>query len=139
MAECSIQLEFQFHQYSNPSGNKYNQNCCDQPSFCISACDTVFSRICLGPGGSTENCPWSEHMLTPGAVGENSIQFTDSIGAIGNPFSITVASQVIHSTFTSSYNIESYMHYPWAMPSWPLAVRASSLPCSQTIYTFLCS
>ena len=102
VAECSIQLQFQFHQYSNPSGLKYNQQCCDDidgTSICISDCDTVFSRICLGPGGSAENCPWSDYVLTPGFVGEHNIQFTDSIGDIDNPFGFTVTSHVIQSTF----------------------------------------
>ena len=98
VAECSVELSFQFHQYSNPSGVKYDQECCDGflGTACIPACDTTFTRICLGPGDSSENCPWSDYVLTPGFVGSDSIQFTDNIGAIKNPFNFTVTSQVNH-------------------------------------------
>ena len=62
-------------------------------------------RICLGPGGSSENCPWSEYVRTPGDVGGNIIQFTDRIGDVENPFSFTVTSLVSHSPFASSYDV----------------------------------
>ena len=102
VADCSIQLQFQFHQYNNPAGLKCNRKCCDVIDvfgYCSSACDTAFTRICLGPGGNSEDCPWSDYMLTPGKVGVNSIQFIDKIGDIDNPFTFTVTSQVIDLTF----------------------------------------
>ena len=86
----SFHLKCQISQYRNPSGNQANGWCCEPLSFCFDSCDTEFEEICLGPGGSSEGCPWSEYVLSPGSVGGNNIQFTDTVGSVSNPFSFTV-------------------------------------------------
>lgn len=93
-SSSSYQVEFQFHDYHNPTGYKANGACCDWFFGCEPTCETIFDKICLGPGDLEswgQDCPWEGYVLEPGYVGDDSIMFGATIGSISNPFSFTTS------------------------------------------------
>lgn len=87
--------------YKNPSHHDFDDSDCD-PRLIGAECDTHL-RFCFRPPGyyssaiGEHNCPLGERL--PGSVGGDNIRFSDMVGNLDNPFSISVQGSWLVSHF----------------------------------------